>query len=82
MASSATQKFISLVAFLVVGTVFKLVKSAVTDALSCSISPTAVRPNPLTTAPVPFRKKARPSRAAFSFRIIGRLSASGSATVV
>ena len=39
--------------------------SAVTNALSCSTSPGAVRPNPLTTAPVPFRKKARSSRAAF-----------------
>jgi hypothetical protein len=38
---------------------------AVTNALSCSTSPAAVRPNPLTTAPVPFRKKARSSRAAF-----------------
>jgi hypothetical protein len=38
---------------------------AVTNALSCSTSPAAVRPNPLTTAPVPFRKKARPSRPAF-----------------
>ena len=36
-----------------------------TIALSCSTSPAAVRPNPLTTAPVPFRKKARSSRAAF-----------------
>jgi len=39
--------------------------SAVTNALSCSTSPATVRPNPLTTAPVPFRKKARSSRAAF-----------------
>jgi hypothetical protein len=38
---------------------------AVTNALSCSTSPAAVRPNPLTTAPFPFRKKARSSRAAF-----------------
>ena len=37
-----------------------------TNALSCSTSPAAVRPNPLTTAPVPFRKKARSSRAAFN----------------
>jgi hypothetical protein len=37
----------------------------VTNTLSCSTSPAAVRPNPLTTAPVPFRNKARPSRAAF-----------------
>jgi hypothetical protein len=56
MASSTTPA-----AFLVAGTVFKPVKSAVTNALSCSTSPSAVRPNPLTTAPVPFRKKARPS---------------------
>ena len=40
-------------------------QTAVTSALSCSTSPAAVRPNPLTTAPVPFRKKARSSRAAF-----------------
>ena len=39
--------------------------SAVTNALSCSTSPAAVRPNPLTTAPVTFRKKARSSRASF-----------------
>ena len=39
-----------------------------TNALSCSTSPAAVRPNPLTTAPVPFRKKARSSRAAFQMR--------------
>jgi hypothetical protein len=32
-------------------------QTAVTNALSCSTSPAAVRPNPLTTAPVPFRKK-------------------------
>ena len=38
---------------------------AVTNALSCSSATAAVRPNPLTTAPVPFRKKARSSRAAF-----------------
>jgi hypothetical protein len=37
---------------------------AVTNALSCSTSPAAVQPIPLTTAPVPFRKKARSSRAA------------------
>jgi hypothetical protein len=37
---------------------------AVTNALSCSSSPAAVQPIPLTTAPVPFRKKARSSRAA------------------
>jgi len=51
-------------AFLVAGTVCKPVKSAVTNALSCSTSPAAVRPNLLTTAPVPFRKKARSPRAA------------------
>jgi hypothetical protein len=39
--------------------------TAVTNALSCSTSTAAVRPNPLTTAPFPFRKKARSSRAAF-----------------
>jgi len=37
----------------------------VTSALSCSTSPSAVRPSPLTTAPVSFRKKARSSPAAF-----------------
>jgi hypothetical protein len=39
-------------------------QTAVTSVLSCSTSPAAVRPNPLTTAPVPFRKKALSSRAA------------------
>jgi hypothetical protein len=39
---------------------------AATNTLSFSTSPDAVRPNPLTTAPVPFRKKARSSRAAFN----------------
>ena len=53
-----------------------------TNALSCSTSPAAVRPNPLTTAPVPFRKKARPSRAAFLMPNDRRASAYGSATVV
>jgi len=38
---------------------------AVTNALSCSTSRAAVRPNPLTTRPDSFRKKARSSRAAF-----------------
>jgi hypothetical protein len=56
--------------------------SAVTSALSCSTSPSAVRPSPLTTAPVPFHKKARSSRAALNCRMIGGLSAYGSATVV
>jgi len=54
----------------------------VTNTLSCSSSPAAVRPNPLTTAPVPFRKKARPSRAAFQLPNDRRASACGSATVV
>jgi hypothetical protein len=40
-------------------------QTAVTTAPSCSTSPAAVRANPLTTAPVPFRKKARSSRAVF-----------------
>jgi hypothetical protein len=55
---------------------------AVTNALSCCSSPAAVRPNPLTTAPVPFRKKARPSRAAYQMPNNRRPSACGSATVV
>ena len=55
---------------------------AVTNALSCCSSPAAVRPNPLTTAPVPFHKKARSSRAAFLTPKDRRASACGSATVV
>jgi hypothetical protein len=55
---------------------------AVTSALSCSTSPAAVRPNPLTTAPVQFRKKARSSRAAFQMPNNRQASACGSATVV
>jgi hypothetical protein len=55
---------------------------AVTNALSCCSSPAAVRPNPLTTAPVPFRKKAHSSRAAFQMPNDRRLSACGSATIV
>ena len=57
-------------------------QTAVTNVLSCCSSPGAVRPNPLTTAPVPFRKNARPSRAAFLWPNDRRPSASGSATVV
>jgi hypothetical protein len=37
---------------------------AVTNTLSCSTSPAAVRPISLTAAPFPFRKKACSSRAA------------------
>ena len=55
---------------------------AVTSALSYSTSAAAVRPSPLTTAPVPFRKKARSSRAAFQMPNDRRLSACGPATVV
>jgi hypothetical protein len=55
---------------------------AVTNALSCSTSPAAVRPNPLTTAPVPFRKKRARHELHFKCRMIGALSACGSAPVV
>jgi hypothetical protein len=43
----------------------KHIPFAVTNAFSCSTSPAVIRPNPLTTAPVPFHKKARSSRATF-----------------
>jgi hypothetical protein len=39
--------------------------SAVTNALSCSRSRLPVGPVPLSTAPVPVRKKARSSRAGY-----------------
>ena len=48
----------------------------------CSTSPAAVRPNPLTTAPVQFRKKCVRHERHFHRRMIGGLSACGSATVV
>jgi hypothetical protein len=47
--------------------------SAVTNALSCSSSPAAVRPSPLTTAPVPFRKKRVRHELHFECRMIGGL---------
>jgi hypothetical protein len=53
--------------------------SGVTSALSCSTSPAAVRPNPLTTAPVPFRKKARSSRTAIVWPHGPQASVRGSA---
>ena len=48
-------------------------QTAVTSALFCSTSPAAVRPNPLTTAPVPFRKKGARHELHFRCRIIGNL---------
>lgn len=46
--------------------------SALANAVLARTSPLAVRPNPLTTAPVPFRKKARSSRAAFGGFVVTR----------